>query len=323
MRKFFWLTMVMVSLWASASLLAETPEAPVPKVNHLKIAASMLSDAQNWTDRRIVDSYRLQHRPGSESWRVLGPSEKVLFKGTREASTKRLDRLLDGKQPAQEKGDVVVLVHGLFQTRTKMETLAVHLQKTGGFQVINFGYASTKADIAAHSAALEEVLGSLAPETNVSFVGHSMGCIVIRSLLTSPEKKSWKAGRVVMLAPPNQGAEMARRFASSRIVTNLLGPGFEQLADPKLDDLSSFKAPSCEFSVIAGASPKWLLNNPLIAGEDDWIVGLKETHLPGAKSQTCVDAHHGNIVHDPQVLTYTCNFLLRGEFDPPSPKQGK
>jgi pimeloyl-ACP methyl ester carboxylesterase len=323
MRKSIWL-MVLIGSWCGfASAYAETPEAASVKVDHFKIAASMLSDAQNWTDRQIQSDCRLQNRVGTEQWRVLSPGERVHFKGSIEQCKTRLNRLLDGKQPERLQGAVVVLVHGLFQTRAKMETLETHLEKSGKLKVINFGYASTRADVSEHAAALEEVLQCVEPGTTVSFVGHSMGCIVIRGLLARHEKKEWKPGRVVMIAPPNQGAEMARRFSEVRMVRTWLGPGFEQLADPKLNDLSSFQSPPCEFAVIAGASPRWLLNSPFIEGDDDWIVGIQETKLTGAKSQTCVDSHHGNIVHDPRVLALTSDFLLHGEFDISSRQEGK
>ncbi len=311
------------SWYWSTSVNAETPKAPSIRVDHLKIAASMLSDAQNWTDRQIQGEFRLQNRTGTDQWRVLSSAEKVHFKGSHDSCKTRLNRLLDVKQPARLQGDVVVLVHGLFQTRAKMETLETHFKSTGKLRVINFGYASTKADIGAHASALEEVLRIVEPGTKVSFVGHSMGCIVIRGLLATQVEKKWKPGRVVMIAPPNQGAEMARRLSGNRLVRNWLGPGFEQLADPKLCDVAAFRSPRCEFAVIAGDSPKWLLNSPLIEGDDDWVVGLSETKLSGAKAQACVDSHHGNIVHDPKVLVLTSDFLLHGEFNYPPRQEGK
>lgn len=293
--------------------LAEEPEEKAIKVNHLKIAASMLGSAQSWTDQRIAGQYRLQNRTGSNAWRVIDGTGKVEITGSREACDARLTRRLKGDAAKPLNGEIVVLVHGLFQTRAKMESIETRLKQGGKRQVINFGYASTKNEIEGHAAALREVLRGAAPEAKISFVGHSMGCIVIRALLADLGESKWKLGRVVMIGPPNQGAEMARRFSASPAVCRLLGPGFEQLAVSDDKPLVAFPAPTCEFAVISGECPKWMLNNPLIKGEDDWIVGVSETRLEGAKCQACVPSHHGEIVHDPKVLDMIERFLNSGE----------
>lgn len=306
--------LLIISVFAHCDFAcAETPEVPPVKVDHLKIAVTMFSSAQSWTDHRILGEYRLQNRTGTEAWRLLGPGGRTEISGTRELCERRLVQRAAGKLAEAVQGDVVVLVHGLFQTRATMEPMESYLKQSGKRQVINFGYASTRADIEGHAKSLEEVLHTKGPEAKISFVGHSMGCIVIRAMLANREACDWKLGRVVMLGPPNQGAEMARRLVDYRAVRSLLGPGFEQLADPKRETLAALPSPKCEFAVIAGESPKWLLNNPLIKGDDDWIVGVSETRLEGAKCDACVHSHHGNIVHDPEVLEMVDAFLETGK----------
>jgi pimeloyl-ACP methyl ester carboxylesterase len=292
---------------------AEEPESRTVKVDRVKIAATMFSSAQNWTDLKIAGEYRIQNQTGAAVCRLVGPGGITVCKGTREVCETRFSRLSKATLAKPAAGDVVVLVHGLFQTRATMEPMEAYLKQGGARQVINFGYTSTKADIEGHAKALQEVLRGFDAGTKISFIGHSMGCIVIRAMLDKRDGAAWKLGRVVMLGPPNQGAEMARRLSGIRSVRNLLGPGFEQLADREGQALAEFPAPPCEFAVIAGASPKWLLNNPLIAGEDDWIVGVGETRLEGAKCEACVRSHHGNIVHDLRVMRMVEAFLATGK----------
>jgi pimeloyl-ACP methyl ester carboxylesterase len=299
----------------------ESPDTRPIKVDHLKIAVMMFSDAQNWTDYQILGGYRVQNRTGTAGWRLLDPNEDVLVKGTRETCTARLSKITEQKNLVRAEGEIVILLHGLFQTRATMEPMETQLKAAGGYQVVNFGYASTRADIESHAAAVAEVLKNLKPSDRVSFVGHSMGCIVVRKLLADGQGHPWKVGRVVMIGPPNQGAEMARRLSSYPIVRRWLGPGFEELARPA--GPANLPTPQCEFALIAGASPRWLLNSPLIAGDDDWIVGVSETALAGAKCQTCVPAHHGNIVHDRAALEATLEFLKQGQFSKAITKEAK
>lgn len=305
--------MLLLALAPARGTAAESPEAPPLKVNCLKIVGSMLSDAQIWTDHGVRGDVRLQKRAGADQWRVLGKDNAVIARGTREACEAKWRReaakiLLAADKP------IVVLVHGLFQTRAKMETIEDYLKQSGKLQVVNFGYASTRGDIESHAAALAEVLSDAPPQSEISFVGHSMGCIVIRKLLAErKENAPWTAKRFVMIGPPNQGAEMARRLSRVEAVRMLLGPGFDELAKSPEQGVGTIPTPSCDFAVIAGASPRWLLNNPLIAGDDDWIVGVDETTLEGAAFRLCVDAHHGSIVHHRETLDATLAFLLSGE----------
>lgn len=292
--------------------LAESPDSGPIKVNRLKIVAAMLSDAQLWTDRRILGGYRIQHRPGADQWRLLDASESVIVKGTRLVCETRLAKIAQQESLTPPQGEIVVLAHGLFQTRATMESLERQLSAAGGLQVVSFGYASTQAGIDEHAEALREVLSTCKPEDRVSFVGHSMGCIVMRKLLAEPKGRVWRVGRVVMIGPPNQGAEMARRLLGIDPIRRGLGPGFEELARPNA--LAGLPAPPCEFAVIAGTSPPWMLNNPLIAGDDDWIVGIHETTLDGAKCSACFGAHHGRIVHDRAAIESTIEFLKHGRF---------
>jgi pimeloyl-ACP methyl ester carboxylesterase len=303
-----------LALMAAASTIARAESPPAIKVDRLKIATSMLGDAQLWTDHCILsDGCRLQNKTGDIAWRVLDSSEKVIQRGPREKCETQLLKLAKKRPVAVKPKELVVLLHGLFQTRAKMTTLEKHLEASGQFEVYNFGYASTKADIDAHAKALEEVLAKVDPGRRVSFVGHSMGGIVARQYLANHRPEGVTIGRLVMIGPPNQGAEMARRFREIRFVRSMLGPGFEQLAEPKEAALMDIPAPRCEFALIAGASPKWLLNNPLIEGDDDWIVGVEETSLKGAKATALVHSHHGEIVHNPRVLELTTQFLKTGE----------
>ena len=117
-----------------------------------------------------------------------------------------------GGQPQPgDRRELVFLVHGMGRTPLSMFLLGRRLE-SAGYRVASFGYLSTTGTVGDLGAALGRKVQELAGEAPcVHFVGHSLGNIIVRWLLA--HERPARAGRVVMLAPPNQGAAAADRWS--------------------------------------------------------------------------------------------------------------
>ncbi|HZJ70671.1 MAG TPA: hypothetical protein VFF36_07025, partial [Planctomycetota bacterium] len=169
----------------------------------------------------------------------------------------------------------VVLLHGLNRTQLSMALLAWRLRKAG-YATANLYYPSRRRTIEAHA---DRLLARLRGELSdlpgpLHFVAHSLGCVVVRCALhrgRGTEPLASRAGRFVMLGPPNRGSALARRFAGQRFWDRWYGTAaFHQLASPEI--LAQWGAPTIPFGVIAAGRLEERGWNPLLSGDDDGIV---------------------------------------------------
>jgi hypothetical protein len=214
----------------------------------------------------------------------------------------------------------VVLLHGLNRTQLSMATLALAL-RCDGYSVSNRYYHTRAASIEQHADALLERLardgvGAGPGAAPVHFVAHSLGCIVVRCALRRcvPGRGPLaRPGRFVMIAPPNQGSELAARLAGRAVWDALFGVrAFHQLARPEV--LTAYGSPPVEFGVIAGGRGDGRGWNPLLPGDDDGVVTVAGTHLAGEADHVVLPALHTTLPWRRDTARQVLAFLASGRF---------
>ena len=270
---------------------------------------------QFWTDHRWRNGWRIQQNAMTGHWRLLNPGNVRLAWGTRAAC----EAELAVRQPASEQARVehVVLVHGLFRSAGSMQKLGEFLEEDRTRRIVPFEYASTRASIGEHAAALREVVEGLPQDVPLSFVGHSMGNIVIRHAIgdweaASDERLVKRIQAIVMLGPPNQGAAIARQLAKVAAYGWIAGQGGLELG-PQWDVLEpKLAVPRCPVGIIAGRLPDGFAN-PLVGEAGDFVVSVDETRLPGATVFE-VNQLHSLLMDDDAVQQAVRGFLERQQF---------
>ena len=224
----------------------------------------------------------------------------------------------------------MILVHGLVRSYSRMLAAREALKKAGYENVFIFDYASTNIDIPTAAESLQKAVRSLEGIDKIHFVAHSMGGIVVRQWMA--KHSDCRLGRLVMLGTPNQGAELSDRFRKYSAFSVVFGPAALQLATPTTSPaavkqtagsnpvvatpatvsfLAELPAPTCEFAIITGSGGGQGYN-PLIPGDDDGIVSVTSTRLPGACDTMTFRCAHARLTRDPAVLECVVRFLKEG-----------
>lgn len=281
-------------------------------------------EALCWTDLVVRHDWRLQRHATSGRCRILDQADAQIREGT-EAECRQAFAALeaDGTIPPHD-GPTVILLHGLGEGRDSMQPLAEHLRSTIDATVISFGYASVATTLDDHGAALAEVVGGLPAKAPVSFVGHSLGTIVVRRwlALADPAQRE-RVHRVVMLGPPNQGSRLARMAAGLWGLADHVEGSARELVFDWTRVAPHLAVPECEFGIVAGGKGDATGYSSLLAGDDDAVVCVDETRLPGARDFLLLPVHHAAMMRDPAVQRATVSFLETGRFPATAPKAAR
>ncbi|MGK0518638.1 MAG: triacylglycerol lipase [Planctomycetota bacterium] len=216
--------------------------------------------------------------------------------------------------PDDGKVRVVFLQHGMWRTSMALDRIERTLRHQG-YEVINTGYPSTSDYLAAHAKRLRDVVETRFARGRVdeiSFVGHSMGGVVIHEYLRRTDSRQPKA--CVYIATPQRGAILADKRRNWFLFELAMGTkSARQLAtvDPmhKLPILYGDRSGAIIGDIGAG--------NGDIPGHDDGTVGVSEARFDGISDTILVPYGHTSIVVRDEVLRQILHFLGRGAFAEP------
>jgi len=222
------------------------------------------------------------------------------------------DRPLQGEIKS-DKG-MVVLLHGLARSSASMQKMQIALANEG-FSTCNIYYPSTRHGIV--TLALEHVLPKILecvndPGTPLNFVTHSLGGIIVRYL--AKKDLIVNIGRVVMLAPPNQGSEVADALGESWLFNLINGPAGKELGMASNSIPLQLGPANFEVGIIAGNKSINLILSLMIDGENDGKVSIKNTKLEGMKDFIVLPVTHPFIMKEEPAIRQTIHFLIYGMF---------
>ena len=234
--------------------------------------------------------------------------------------TPKVSKVPRPETPPREARDMAVVLHGLNVTHHTMGRIARALGKAG-YNVVNRTYPSRAMPF--ERIATEWLPGLLDKHNagaapRVHFVTHSMGGIVTRLWLQEKGAPA-NLGRIVMIAPPNQGSEVPDHLRDFPLFHFVAGANAGRLGTdagsvPCRLSRTGFPA-GVELGVIAGN--RWL--NPFFLswfeGENDGTVSVASTRLAGMRDHIVLPYSHTGMLARDAVAAQAVHFLREGKFE--------
>ncbi|MCX7727333.1 MAG: hypothetical protein N2053_10860 [Chitinispirillaceae bacterium] len=220
----------------------------------------------------------------------------------------------------------IYLLHGFGSLPLSLIRIEQELSKRG-YSVKNYGYNSLYTELDTVGFKLYRELSS-SKYDSVSFITHSMGALVVRSMCKYIDTISSfpLIFRMVMIAPPNRGAEIADFFSSNSILNTLLGPNLQKMRTDTNSYVMHLPLPLCkEAGVIIGIKRKGFWFRKDINEFSDGYLTPKRSVLGIEKDIAIVNEYHSMLTMKKEVVNLVVNFIENGSFlqkNIPSKKQG-
>lgn len=200
----------------------------------------------------------------------------------------------------------VILVHGMGRTAASMLLMARRL-KDAGYPTVLFNYFVSMEPL---DEIAERLVWTVERKVRRPFalVGHSLGGVLAR--MTASRLREAGLQKLVMLGPPNTSPVLAQAFRDMPVFRLLAGDAGQKLADP--DFHAALPIPEIPTLIFAGKSGPRALWLPQGKGENDGVVQVEETMLPGARHRV-VPGIHTTLMNDRKVTEEIIHFLGESE----------
>ncbi|MFQ5636025.1 MAG: lipase family alpha/beta hydrolase [Gammaproteobacteria bacterium] len=213
------------------------------------------------------------------------------------------------------RNECVILLHGLNRTPASMEKIAASLEDSG-YRVANVGYPSREYPIEKLAPlAVDKGLSACRSQLDrgtIHLVTHSLGGILVRQYLSAHEIE--RLGRVVMLAPPNQGSHAVDVWRGVPGFDWVTGQATHQLGKGEESVPLKLGPPDFELGIIAGDRTFNPIISAVLENPDDGKVTVDDTRLDGMADFRVVPASHAFIMRKDEVIRLIKAFLASGSF---------
>ena len=206
---------------------------------------------------------------------------------------------------APRTNQTIILLHGMGRTQVSLLILQKRFEKQG-YTVLNFPYLEIGSSFQELTEKFRLYVQTEVKTKEYYFVAHSLGNIIIRNGF----KKGYRPGLkgIVMLAPPNQPAHLAKILKDFPLFKWRTGESGQILSQKKFYE--SLPVPGVPFGIIAGNKGHNLtFNEP-----NDGVVVVSSTKLRGSSDWIVLNHSHTFIMNAEDTFAACLHFIKKGKF---------
>jgi hypothetical protein len=208
----------------------------------------------------------------------------------------------------------VYLVHGYGSPKEWLHKINKTLKKEH-FETENYGYHSMIDNLDTLGYNLYQDIKHCGYDT-VSFVTHSMGALVVRSMLqySLSDTAFPVVYRFVMITPPNNGATVADFYSSFKFLNPILGPNVALMRTDSGSYVHKLPVPiKTEIGIVVGVRKGGKFDKRF-SGDNDGVLTPEQAELGTEKDMVIVRNHHIRVPKTKQVRKLVVEFLQYGKF---------
>src|SRR5262249_39831019 len=127
-------------LFADPDAAANLEEAKKQVAELMNFMSKTAGGKQFWADVWFFHDWRIQCNALTGHYRLLDGANRRHASGTYEICRDKMDEIRTRDKLSPMEGKAIIVLHGLFRTRTSMLTLGTALSKSGNYKAFCVGY---------------------------------------------------------------------------------------------------------------------------------------------------------------------------------------
>ncbi len=274
-----------------------------------------LGGSQLWEDVFFYQKWRIQRHCRSKKYRLLDNWDIRRASGSFEDCRKAFVKYIEVYEIPRQKGELIILLHGLCQSKNVFRPLWKELIAKG-YNVAAINYPSTKKNMKNTVRQFEFFLTHCEDVNKVSFITMGSGCLLLRSLIANSYgwQDKFRISKVININPINCGSDFLELLSRFKVFNLLLGPMLKELTPQYAKSIS--KLPSdINLGLLFCTSQAKSVINRFMEKFKGIPLTSELTEFGFSKKVATVNYTIGNVFNTNKTINLCLNFLSSGNFE--------
>jgi hypothetical protein len=274
-----------------------------------------LGGSQFWEDVFYYQKWRIQRHYSSRKYRLLDNWDIQRASGSFEQCRAAFVKCVEVYEIPRQKGDLVILLHGLGESKSVFHNLWKALSEKG-YNVAALNYPSTRKALSYHIRQLEFFLTHCEDINKVSFITKGESCLLLRLLVSNTY--GWQnhiaVDKVININPINAGSDWLDYLSRFGLFRFLLGPMLNDAAPSRARTISKLPA-TTDVGLIFCKTWVDKLCEPIVRRFQGLPIKseIKETSFSDKRIH--IENKRFNILSNAEVIAACQKFLENGSFE--------